>query len=51
MLKNIIDLLSLDDYYGKSERIEIAKGRYEFPTTTSSTIHYIKRVWYGSRKG
>lgn len=49
MFKNIIDLLSIDDFYQESERIQIAKGRYEFPTTLKSTIQYIKRVWYGSR--
>lgn len=49
MLKNIIDILAVDDFYGTSTRVDIAKGRYEFPTSVSSTIKYIKRVWYGSR--
>ena len=49
MLKNIIDILSVDDFYKTSETIQIAKGRYEFPTTLNSTIKYIKRKWYGSR--
>ena len=49
MLKNIIDLLAVDDFYGVSPQVDIAKGRYEFPTSVSSTIKHIKRVWHGSR--
>lgn len=33
MIKNILDMLSLLDYYGVSENIEIAKGKYELTTT------------------
>ena len=32
MIKNILDLLSLNDYFGETEVIEIAKGKYEAPT-------------------
>lgn len=32
MIKNILELLSLDNYYGISEEIEIAKGKHELTT-------------------
>jgi len=49
MIKNIIDILQVSDFYGSTQRVEIAKGRYEYPMTWKSTINYIKRIWYGSR--
>ena len=49
MVKNIIDILQLSEFYGSTERIDIAKGRYEYPMTWKSLIKYIKRIWYGSR--
>jgi hypothetical protein len=49
MLKNIFDILTLGEFYNESERIEIVKGRYEYPRTWKSTIKYIKRIWYGRR--
>lgn len=33
MIKHIIDLLIIDDHFGKSEIIEIAKGKNEYPKT------------------
>lgn len=50
MISQLIDILNLHDYYGQSKTIDIAKGRYELPTTWKSTIKLIKRMWYG-RKG
>ena len=44
MIKNTIDLLSQKDYYGVSERVDIAKGRYEMPTTWKSMKQLIKRM-------
>ena len=38
MLKNIIDLLKLSDYYGVDERIDIAKGKYEPPKTMKEAL-------------
>jgi hypothetical protein len=35
----------LDNHYGQSETIEIAKGKYELPTTWSKAINQIKRQW------
>jgi hypothetical protein len=31
MMKSLIELLSASEYYGVSERVEIAKGKYEIP--------------------
>ena len=39
MLENILELLKLDEYKNGSERIEIAKGKYQLPNTW-------KDVWY-----
>ena len=32
MITNIIALLSISDFYGESELIDIAKGKYQIPT-------------------
>jgi hypothetical protein len=42
MVKNIVDLLQTNDFYNQSERIDIAKGRYELPTTWSGMFKLIK---------
>ena len=33
MIKHILDLLALDEFYGQSELIEIDKGKYQRVTT------------------
>lgn len=43
MIKNILDLLKIDDFYGKSEFIDIAKGRYEIPKTIHGAYKQGKR--------
>jgi len=45
MIKGIIDLLQANEYYGQSETIDIAKGRYALPTTWKDTFKWIKRIW------
>jgi len=45
MIKNIIDILNSENYYGVSERVEIAKGKYEIPTTWKMGWNKIKRLW------
>lgn len=47
MIKNIIDLLNQSDYYGVSERIDIAKGMYQKPHTLKQAFRLVKRVWNG----
>lgn len=43
MIKNILDLLKLDDYYGVSPYIDIAKGKYQAPKTMKEAINKRKR--------
>lgn len=43
MIKHILDLLALDEFYGQSELIEIAKGKFERPTTFKKAFKQIKR--------
>jgi hypothetical protein len=46
MIKNIIDLLNLSDYYGVSKRIDIAKGRHQLPISWKDGAKNIKRrIW------
>jgi hypothetical protein len=47
MLKNILDLLKLDDYYGVSPYIDIAKGKYEAPSNLKEAITKHKRFKNG----
>jgi len=43
MIKHILDLLALDEFYGQSELIEIAKGKNEIPTTIKQGFKQLKR--------
>jgi hypothetical protein len=43
MLKHILDLLKLDNYYGVSPYIDIAKGKYEAPSNLKEAITKHKR--------
>lgn len=45
MIKEILNLLMLENHYGQSETIEIAKGKYEFPNTWRKGFNQIKRQW------
>ena len=50
MIKDIIELLNTDEYNGVSERVDIAKGKYQIPTTWKDTWKYIKRkLWQTSK--
>ena len=49
MIKNVIDLLALYDYYGVSENIDIAKGKYEYTTSFKTAWGKIKRIYYGQK--
>jgi hypothetical protein len=42
-----IKLLNLDNFYGQTENIEIAKGKYKLPTTLKEGIKQIKRETNG----
>jgi len=47
MIKHILDLLKLDDYYGVSPYIDIAKGKYEAPKNLKEALNKRKRFNYG----
>ena len=47
MIKTIIELLSVDEYYGISKDVDIAKGLYSKPKTLSETLGLIKRLYHG----
>lgn len=43
MMKQILDMLGTLDHYGKSEEIEIAKGKNQLPTSFKQGFEQIKR--------
>jgi len=49
MIKNVLDLLNLYPYYGVSKKIDIAKGRYELPSTWKGVWELIKRIVHGRK--
>jgi hypothetical protein len=52
MIKHIIEMLGLLNHYNQSETIEIAKGKYELPTTIKKGWNQIKRThqWHKKSK-
>jgi hypothetical protein len=49
-MKEIIELLNTNEYYGVSENIDIAKGRYQIPYTWKDAWKNIKRRLCQKRK-
>lgn len=49
MISQILNILEINEFYGKSHRIDTAKGRYELPNTWKSAKDLIKRMWYGRK--
>lgn len=47
MIKNIIDLLAVDEFYGVSQRVDFAKGSRKVPYTWKQVSKLIKRMWHG----
>lgn len=45
MIKHILELLSLENHYGQSEIIEIAKGKYKLVTSWKQAFEQVKRQW------
>ena len=43
MIKNILELLALDEHLGQSENIEIAKGKYQIVKTWKKGFKQLKR--------
>jgi len=50
MIKNIIDMLKLDDHYGISENVEIAKGKYKLESNVKKIYKQEKRKLYFKKK-
>mgnify|MGYP000574939068 FL=1 len=44
MIQNIINLLQEKDYYNVSKDIDIAKGKYEIPSTWKGVKNLFKRM-------
>jgi hypothetical protein len=45
MIKTVIDLLNLDDFYGVNEDIDFAKGKYKYPQSINEAKLLLKRIW------
>ena len=50
MIGKILDLLALDEFYGGTEAIEIAKGKYELKKTIKEGYEQGKRIAHGTDK-
>lgn len=50
MIVETIDLLKTNDFYNVSNNVEIAKGKYEIPTTWQIAKTKIKRLWHTKKK-
>lgn len=50
MIKNIIDMLGIDNFHATHETIEIAKGKYKMPKTFMEMVKQIKREQLWKRK-
>ena len=49
MIKNVIDMLAMGDFYGVSEEVDIAKGKYKHPSNWTELKLFIKRIWKSKR--
>ena len=49
-MKELIEMLNMNEYYGVSENIDIAKGRYQIPYTWKDAWKNIKRRLCQKRK-
>jgi hypothetical protein len=43
MIKTIIEMLSIDNFYGQSENIEIAKGKHKLTYSLKEKLRQAKR--------
>lgn len=51
MIKQIIAMLQLDNFYGESELIDIAKGKYKLHTSLKKAIKQSKRELINKQNG
>lgn len=47
MIKQLIELLNMNDWYGVSENVDIAKGKYKALSSYSEITPILKRHIYG----
>ena len=50
MIKEILQILAIDDFYGVSEDIDVAKGKYELTDTIKEGYKQGKRIRYGKNR-
>jgi hypothetical protein len=50
MIQQIVTMLQLDDFYGNTEAIDIAKGKYKLHTSLKKAIKQLKRNTNGRNK-
>lgn len=50
MIKTIIEMLSIDHFFGASENIDIAKGKYKFTTSIKEQWRQAKRELKSKKK-
>ncbi len=50
MIKNIVDMLKLDNHFGISENVEIAKGKYKLESNLKKIYKQEKRKLYFKKK-
>ncbi len=50
MIKDILQLLTMDDYYRVSEQVDIAKGKYELVDTIKEGYKQGKRIAHGKNR-
>ena len=48
MIKDVIDLLNSNDWYGLSEDVDIAKGKYKAVKDFAGVKESLKRTYYGT---
>ena len=51
MIKQIVAMLQIDDFYGASEIIDIAKGKYQYTTSMKKMWKQGKRDITNKRNG
>jgi hypothetical protein len=49
MIEKIIELLAIDEFYGQSELIDIAKGKYKIQSTIVDKYKQKKRIRNGRK--
>lgn len=51
MIKELISMLQVDDFYGQGEYIDIAKGKYKLHMSIRKQIKQAKRELTNKRNG